>query len=194
MVIQSVSKMFFSLCKNQNKVPHITWILFLSTNADSTNKISQIISHPIRMVAIEPKPHLSQTTRCTFNLKKILLNQWNSCTKTKHISSQKPQHPPKNYLTNETDALKPNTYLHKNHSILPNTTTLLNHSNGCTWNKTKNSSSEVRAYWAVQAGVVNSLDFCPASLKSFGCFYFRCILSSQWKAVTVNLWILHCQL
>ena len=35
-------------------------------------------------------------------------------------------------------------------------------------------------------GVVNSLDFCPASLKSLGCFYFRCILSSQCKAVTVN--------
>ena len=43
-------------------------------------------------------------------------------------------------------------------------------------------------------GVVNSLDFCPASLKSLGCFYFRCVLSSQWKAVTVNLRILHCQL
>ena len=42
-------------------------------------------------------------------------------------------------------------------------------------------------------GVVNSLDFCPASLKSLGCFYFRCVLSSQWKAVTVNLRILHCQ-
>ena len=27
--------------------------------------------------------------------------------------------------------------------------------------------------------VVNSLDFCPVSLKSLGCFYFRCILSSQ---------------
>ena len=40
-------------------------------------------------------------------------------------------------------------------------------------------------------GVVNSLDFCPASLKSLGCFYFRCILSSQW---IVNLGILHCQL
>ena len=39
-------------------------------------------------------------------------------------------------------------------------------------------------------GVVNSLDFCPASLKSLGCFYFRCVLSS---AVTVNLRILHCQ-
>ena len=42
-------------------------------------------------------------------------------------------------------------------------------------------------------GVVNSLDFCPASLKSLGCFYFQCVLSSQWKAVTVNLQILHCQ-
>ena len=41
-------------------------------------------------------------------------------------------------------------------------------------------------------GVVSSLDFCLASLKSLGCFYFRCILSSQWKAVTVNLQILHC--
>ena len=42
--------------------------------------------------------------------------------------------------------------------------------------------------------VVNSLDFCLALLKSLGCFYFQCILSSQWKAVTVNLHILHCQL
>ena len=42
--------------------------------------------------------------------------------------------------------------------------------------------------------VVNSLDFCPALLKSLGCFYFWCVLSSQWKAVTVNLQILHCQL
>ena len=43
-------------------------------------------------------------------------------------------------------------------------------------------------------GVVNSLDFCPASVKSLGCFYFRCVLSSQWKAVIVNLRILHCQI
>ena len=27
-------------------------------------------------------------------------------------------------------------------------------------------------------GVVNSLDFCPASLKSLCCFYFRCVLFS----------------
>ena len=27
-------------------------------------------------------------------------------------------------------------------------------------------------------GVINSLDFCPASLKSLGCFYFRWVLSS----------------
>ena len=40
----------------------------------------------------------------------------------------------------------------------------------------------------------NSLDFCPASIKSLGCFYFRCVLSSQWKAMTVNLRILHRQL
>ena len=33
-------------------------------------------------------------------------------------------------------------------------------------------------------GVVNSLDFCTASVKSLGCFYFRCILSSQWTVVT----------
>ena len=32
-------------------------------------------------------------------------------------------------------------------------------------------------------GVVNSLDFYLASLKSLGCFYFRCILYSQWKVV-----------
>ena len=43
-------------------------------------------------------------------------------------------------------------------------------------------------------GVVNSLDFCLASLKSLCCFYFRCVLSSQWMAVTVNMRILHCQL
>ena len=42
-------------------------------------------------------------------------------------------------------------------------------------------------------GVVNSLDFCPASLKSLGCFYFRCVLFSQRKAVTVKLRILYCQ-
>ena len=45
-------------------------------------------------------------------------------------------------------------------------------------------------------GVVNSLDFCPASLESLGYFYFRCVLPSQWMAVTLtgNLQILHCQL
>ena len=30
-----------------------------------------------------------------------------------------------------------------------------------------------------------------ASLRSLGCFYFRCVLSSQWKAVTVSLRSLH---
>ena len=43
-------------------------------------------------------------------------------------------------------------------------------------------------------GVVNSHDFCLASLKSLGCFCFWCVLSSQWKAVAVNLRILHYQL
>ena len=28
-------------------------------------------------------------------------------------------------------------------------------------------------------GVVNSLDFCPASLKSLGCLYFQCVLSGD---------------
>ena len=42
--------------------------------------------------------------------------------------------------------------------------------------------------------VVNSLDFCLALLESLVCFYFWCTLSSQRKAVTVNLQILHCQL
>ena len=36
-------------------------------------------------------------------------------------------------------------------------------------------------------GAVNSLYFYLASLKSHGCFYLRCLLSSQWKVVTVNL-------
>ena len=43
-------------------------------------------------------------------------------------------------------------------------------------------------------GAVNSLDFCLASFKSLGCFYIRCVLSSQWKAVTINLRSLQCQL
>ena len=34
--------------------------------------------------------------------------------------------------------------------------------------------------------VVHSLDFYLALLNSLGHFYFRCILSSQWKAVSVN--------
>ena len=64
---------------------------------------------------------------------------------------------------------------------------------GCLTNFNLQSETE----WGLlgdSGGVVNSLDFCPASLKSLGCFYFRCVLSSQWKAVTVNLRILHCQL
>ena len=45
----------------------------------------------------------------------------------------------------------------------------------------------IYALLGYSVGVVNSHDFCPPSLKSLGCFYFRCVLSSQWKAVTVNL-------
>ena len=40
-------------------------------------------------------------------------------------------------------------------------------------------------------GVVNSLYFCPASLKSLGCFYFRCVLSSQWKTQTPSTGLRH---
>ena len=56
------------------------------------------------------------------------------------------------------------------------------------------SEAGVSAVLGDSGGVVNSLDVCPASLKSLGCFYFRCVLSSHWKAVTVNLRILRCQL
>ena len=49
-------------------------------------------------------------------------------------------------------------------------------------------------YIGGSGGVVNSLDFDPASLKSLGRFYLRCVPSSNWKTVTVNLQSLHCQL
>ena len=48
----------------------------------------------------------------------------------------------------------------------------------------------VQWYWVVQAGSLTpSSDFCPALLKSHGCFYFWCILpsQSQWKAVMLTL-------
>ena len=35
-------------------------------------------------------------------------------------------------------------------------------------------------------GVANSLDFCPASLKSLGCFYFRCVLSNVFSSEELN--------
>ena len=60
------------------------------------------------------------------------------------------------------------------------------------------ADQKIASSWGIQlgdsGGVVNFFDFCPASLKSRGCFYFRCVLSSQWKVVTANLRILHCQL
>ena len=49
-------------------------------------------------------------------------------------------------------------------------------------------------YICGSGGVVNFFDFCPASLKSLGCFYFRCLTSSQWKAVTINSRSIQCQL
>ena len=39
---------------------------------------------------------------------------------------------------------------------------------------------------AFQAGLLTPLAFYLASLKSLGCFYFGCVFSSQWRAVTVN--------
>ena len=50
------------------------------------------------------------------------------------------------------------------------------------------------SYWVIQAGLLTPLTIYPASLKPLGRFYFWCVLSSQWKAVTVNLRSLHCQL
>ena len=44
----------------------------------------------------------------------------------------------------------------------------------------------VEVYWVVQVGLLTPLTFAGASLKSLGCFYLWCVLSSQWKAVTVN--------
>ena len=60
-----------------------------------------------------------------------------------------------------------------------------------TWGKQScpKTVGKVSVSWLLlggSGGVVNSLDLCPASLKSLGCFYFRCLLSSQWKAVTVT--------
>ena len=52
---------------------------------------------------------------------------------------------------------------------------------------------EALVYWAIQAGLLTPLTFARHRFKSLGCLYFRCVLSSQWKAVTVNLRILRCQ-
>ena len=38
--------------------------------------------------------------------------------------------------------------------------------------------SKITTLLGGSGGVVNSLDFCPASLKSLSYFYFRCVLSS----------------
>ena len=64
-----------------------------------------------------------------------------------------------------------------------------------TWVRMPEHCSELQVFLlGSSGGFFNSLDFCPAVLKSLGCFYFWCVLSSQWKAVTVNLQILHCLL
>ena len=47
---------------------------------------------------------------------------------------------------------------------------------------------EILHHWVVQAELLTPMTF------PLGCFYFRCVLFSQWKAVTVNFLILHCQL
>ena len=49
-------------------------------------------------------------------------------------------------------------------------------------------------YYSISNLCIECTTLCPASLKSFSCFYFWCILYSQWKGVIVNLQILHCQL
>ena len=48
-------------------------------------------------------------------------------------------------------------------------------------------------YWAIQAGLLTPLTFARHRLSPLAAFYFRCVLSSQRKAVTVNLRILYCQ-
>ena len=59
---------------------------------------------------------------------------------------------------------------------------------------------ECESVLAAQAGLLTPLTFSKhrlsplAAFTSGGCFYFWCILSSQWKAVTVNLRSLQCQL
>ena len=54
----------------------------------------------------------------------------------------------------------------------------------CLWRiaslSTPQGKGTVHSVWSSSllggsGGVVNSLDFCPASLKSLGCFYFRCV-------------------
>ena len=50
------------------------------------------------------------------------------------------------------------------------------------------------SYWAIQAGLLTPLTFARHCLSPLAAFAFQCVLSSQWKVVTVNLRILHCQL
>ena len=86
----------------------------------------------------------------------------------------------------------------KGRLLLDKVLTMLKFMNDNLLNKTKTAGrsnlKRLESIFGDSGRVVNSLDFCPASLKSLGCFFFWCILSSQWKAVTVNLRILHCLL
>ena len=49
-------------------------------------------------------------------------------------------------------------------------------------------------YWAIQAGLLTPLTFARHRLSPLAAFTSGAVLSSQWKAVTVSLRILHCQL
>ena len=46
-------------------------------------------------------------------------------------------------------------------------------------NSSRRGGNSTGMYLGGSGGVVNSLDFCPASLKSLGCFYFWCVFSSR---------------
>ena len=49
-------------------------------------------------------------------------------------------------------------------------------------------------YWAIQAGLLTPGNFARHRLSPLAAFTSGAYISSQWKALTVNLRILHCQL
>ena len=79
---------------------------------------------------------------------------------------------------------------HSNNILSRSRVTMTEQKDNDTGNEEKKQKKNAPASLLGDSGGV---DFCPALLKSLGCFYFRCVLSSQWKAVTVNLQTLHCQ-